>query len=99
MKALTTIHAKALIGSLALMVASTGWAVTAQPATGSPVKGRSETNLHFEDDVMESLNKPGLDSLDSTRARNNEKDTILYMKRKDLRSETRRLVEEVKVIQ
>ena len=48
---------------------------------------KRQTSLSFEDDVVENLNNPLLDSLDATRSRNSNLDGVLYLKRLEYKKE------------
>lgn len=57
------------------------------------------TTLSFEDDVVENLNNPLLDSLDSTRGRNTNLDGVLYLKRIEYKREIKQNLRELRYLQ
>lgn len=69
------------------------------PAPPATPPGKRQTSLSFEDDVVENLNNPLLDSLDSTRGRNANLDGVLYLKRHEYKREIKQNLRELRYLQ
>ena len=95
MKTALKVSMAAILLASAIAQAGTSPAPKGKPAQQAPEQRRA-TSLSFEDDVIENINNPRLDSLDLTRNRLDGSDNVLYMKRKDYRSEIRQMINELR---
>jgi len=87
--------------SIFVWIGLTGVSVGAEAPgkTSDSTHNKRQTSLSFEDDVVENLNNPLLDSLDSTRSRNANLDGVLYLKRIEYKREIKQNLRELRYLQ